>query len=182
MKRDKKQVLTELLIYKAQGGDERAFADLYELWRIDILKFARSLLNDRDGMEEASQEAWVAIARSLRRLEDPARFRAWAFCLLRRKCVDWIRKSARDRKREKEFLNLSEENAAQTPQRESDAKTILIESIQKLDTNERLLLHCYYEQGLSMAELSETFEIPVGTVKSRLHAVRETLRTLIERK
>lgn len=182
MKRDSKQVLTELLVFKAQDGDERAFADLYELWKLDLIRLGRSVLSDRDAMEEAVQETWIAIARGIKKLDDPARFRAWAFSVLRRKCVDLIRRESRQRRRQDE---LRESHKAVPMANEGyssgSARAALAESIQNLDTDGRLLVHLYYEADLSIGELSQALGIPAGTVKSRLHAVREVLRRELER-
>lgn len=180
MKRDSKQVLTELLVFKAQAGDEGAFANLYELWRIDVLKLAFSILGNRDAAEEAGQLAWVGIAEGLRKLEDPARFRAWAFGILRRKCVDRIRSEKREFRKKEAYQEAVE--SAHEKTRQSDASLVLNELVQNLDTEDRLLVRLYYKEGFSVAELAETLGVAAGTVKSRLFKIRETLRNQLERK
>ncbi|MDQ8203736.1 RNA polymerase sigma factor [Pelagicoccus sp. SDUM812003] len=181
MKRDAKQVFTELLVYKAQDGDEKAFADLYELWKLDLIRLGRSVLRDREGMKDAAQDAWIAIARGIRKLDDPARFRAWAFSILRGKCIDRIRRESRERARDESYFRASQMETTDTvsgPKIEAAAD--LAEAISKLDTDARILLHLYYEAELSVSEISEAMEIPEGTVKSRLHAVRRQLKKQLE--
>lgn len=182
MERDSKQVLTELLVYRAQGGEEAAFAELYEIWQADFLRFARSVLKSGEGAEDVSQEAWIGVARGIGRLEDPARFRGWAFCLLRRRCVDWIRKLERERKRMAAVgeAQVVEQEKGQEGSREETA--VLAELIHELDTDSRMLVQLYYEVGLSVSELAEALGLREGTVKSRLYAVRETLKSKLERK
>lgn len=180
MKRDSKQVLTELLVYKAQTGDEPAFASLYELWRIDLLKLAKSILFNKESAEDAAQLTWVGIAGSIGKLEDPARFRAWAFGILRRKCIDRIRVEKRERDKEAAFQQQTELEESSTPR--SDASSALVELIQELDTDNRMLVQLYYREGLSVAELAEAMGLATGTVKSRLFKIRETLRNQLERK
>lgn len=181
MKRDSKQILTELLVYKSQAGDESAFAELFALWRLDILRLARSVIGSLDAAEDIAQEAWVAIGKGVRRLEDPARFRAWAFCIVRRRCVDRTRHEIRERAKKDSFEEwLNVEADCGSPDRDEDTAR-LVEAIQKLNTDERMLIHLYYEAELSIGELSESLGIAEGTVKSRLFAVREKLRKQIER-
>ena len=53
-----------------------------------LLRHASRLLGDIDHAQDAVQDAWVNAARGLRRLEDPARFPAWMFALVSRRCAD----------------------------------------------------------------------------------------------
>lgn len=180
MKRDSKQVLTELLVLKAQGGDERAFTQLYELWGRDVLKLSAFVVKDRQAAEEVAQDAWVSIAKGLGRLEDPALYRAWSFRIVRRRCVDWIRKRKSEKKGRDALEAESSEGEVQRPA-ESATKSALSEAIHKLDTDSRLLIHLFYETGLSVAEVAHALDLPAGTVKSRLFAIREKLKQEIER-
>ncbi|MBK1878811.1 RNA polymerase sigma factor [Pelagicoccus mobilis] len=180
MKRDSKQVLTELLVLRTQGGEERAFTQLYELWAKDVLKFASFVVKDSQAAEEIAQEGWVSVAKALRKLDDATRFRAWLFQIVRRRCIDWIRRRQTERKG---MEALKEERASQETQRESQSEesAVLSEAIQKMDTDTRLLIHLFYESGLTVAEAAVALELPAGTVKSRLFAIREKLKKELER-
>lgn len=180
MKRDAKQVLTELLVLKAQGGEDAAFRELYELWSRDLSRLASLQLSGASVVEEVVQDAWVAIAKGLGRLEDPARFPSWAFRILDRRCVDWIRKVQRERTRAGALDrdDLYPENGDAL--RSSDSAANLSEAIALLDSEGRKLLHFFYEVGLSVAEIGEVLDIPEGTVKSRLFALREKLKRELE--
>lgn len=180
MKRDSKQVLTELLVLKAQGGDEAAFRDLYELWARDLRRLAWVQLKDVLAAEEVAQDAWVAIAKGIGRLDDSACFQRWAFRILDRRCADWIRKAQRDRARtgilEQSVLCPESDGGV----RESEPAVNLREQIALLDVDSRKLLHLFYEADLSVSEIGEVLEIPSGTVKSRLFALREKLKRQLE--
>lgn len=179
MKRDSKQVLTELLVLRSQGGEERAFTQLYELWAKDVLTFARFVVKDSQAAEEIAQEGWVSVAKALRKLDDAARFRAWLFRIVRRRCIDWLRK----RQTERKGLDALQVDQNSTElRREPEEIAVLSEAIQKLDTDSRLLVHLFYESELTVAEVAVALELPTGTVKSRLYAVREKLRKELERK
>lgn len=181
MKRDAKQVLTELLVLKAQGGDEAAFAQLYETWAKDVLRLVRFVVKEMQPAEEIAQETWISAAKGLRRLDDPAAFCSWLFRIARRRGVDWVRKSMTERKKCEAFkaeANLMD-HASNV---ERSVNVDLVEEIHKLDTDSRLLLHLFYETGLSVAEVATAMDLRAGTVKSRLFAVRETLRLKLERK
>lgn len=181
MKRDAKQVLTELLVIRAQGGNERAFSELYEVWSADLLRLARFALKENGPAKEVSQDAWIAIAKSISRLDDPATFPAWAFRILNRRTVDWIRRCQRDRNRRK-ALEVEQEIDQENPGIRDERTAVLAEAIEELDADSRKLIHLFYETGLSVLEIAEVLEIPGGTVKSRLFKLREKLKLYMERK
>jgi len=181
MNRDARQVLTEWLVLKAQAGDEQAFADLYALWAKDLCRLAAVQVEHRIHAEEVAQNAWVSIARSLRRLHDPACFPRWAFRILDRRCADWIRRRQVDRTRSDALPSENELPPAETAVAESNDAIALREAIARLEPDARKLLHLFYELGLSVAEIAEVLDVPAGTIKSRLFTVRESLKQQIER-
>jgi len=182
MPRDARQVLTELLVLAAQGGDERAFADLHDLWARDLRRFAMARLGNGGGSEEVVQDAWLAIARNLGQLADPACFPRWALRIVERRSADWLRRRRQD---SGSSVPLTDAIQARTPAPSADDDPDadgLRTAIAALAPDARTLLHLFYEQGLSVAEVADVLDVPVGTVKSRLFTLRNTLRQLIERR
>ncbi len=180
MERDARHVLSELLVLRAQGGDEQAFAELFSLWRADIVRFATSRTGDLMAGEETAQSAWIAIARGLRRLDDPACFARWAFRIVARRAADHVRR----RQRERRAAAALEDYATRTQETDATAdqeRTRLVEAIAQMDAATRELLRWFYQQGLSVGEIAGRLDVPAGTVKSRLFHAREKLRQHLER-
>lgn len=73
MDRGAETVLDEYLVLVAQGGSADAFRRLVERWTPRLKRHAARTLGDADAAADAVQEARLAIAAGLRRLEDPAR-------------------------------------------------------------------------------------------------------------
>lgn len=181
MERNPKQVLTELYVLNAQGGDERAFGNLYELWAADFQRLAMVQLEKMEFAEEVSQDAWVMIARGIHKLNDPACFPRWAFRILDRRCADWIRKRQTDRKHADALHAEVRNEAVEFNKKESADVDVLRDAIDGLNPEARKLLHMFYETGLSIVEIAEVLDVPSGTVKSRLFKTREILKHKIER-
>lgn len=167
------RVLDEWLVLGAQCGDERAFGRLVERWQGRVLVYAYRLTGDRAGAADVAQDAWVGVARGIRRLEDPAAFRGWLFSIVRRRASDWVRARQRDR------LGFA---VAPGEAEESDAGdgVAVRRALALLDADERELLVLRHVEGLSVVELAGVLAVPVGTVKSRLFAARARLRALLE--
>src|SRR4051812_46903897 len=100
MNRDSRQVLTEWLVLAAQNGSEAAFSDLHGLWRADFRRLALVRVERPEAADEVLTDVWLAIARGLPRLDDPACFPRWAFRIVERRSTDWIRQRTLMRRRE----------------------------------------------------------------------------------
>jgi RNA polymerase sigma-70 factor (ECF subfamily) len=177
--RDARQILTEWLVLDAQGGSERAFRDLHDLWQSDLRRLALvRLAQDSDAADDVSIDVWVAIARGLSRLDDPACFPRWAFQIVRRRAADWVRRRVIERRHENAAAADAEllAPAAMTPAEPRDEILALREAISRLPADEQELLHLSYGLERSLAEIAEVLHLPVGTVKSRLFSIRAHLK------
>ena len=183
MERDARHVLSELLVLRAQGGDEGAFAELHALWRADVVRFATSRLGEAAGAEEVAQNAWIAIARGLGRLDDPACFARWALRIVERRAADFVRRQQQLRRDAAALadhaLREPENSVAQLAVADDCGR--LQEVIAGLDAATRELLSLFYQTGLSVGDIADQLGVPAGTVKSRLYHAREKLRQHLER-
>jgi len=161
---------------KASQGDARAFALLYKRWHGPLLRFAYRQTGHSESAKDVMQDAALAMAKNIHRLNDPEMFSNWAYTIVRRRCADHIKANIKDR-------NLKETYAAQ-PENGAiieAAETLTIrQGLAKLPETERLLLTLFYVEGLTGTELAAAMGLPLGTVKSRLFTARQHLKTLYE--
>lgn len=173
------QVIDRLLVVRAQEGEKEAFRMLFQLWNPKLLGYAFKLSGDPAAAHDIAQETWVAIVKGLKRLEDPALFRAWFFRIAHNKAADDIRAKQKHRKSEEAGKEMAELKSNEHP---SDQGLELKALIEAMPSEKRSLIILFYVEGLTIPELAEVFEIPTGTVKSRLHTAREDLKYSLERK
>jgi RNA polymerase sigma factor (sigma-70 family) len=176
--RTRERILDELLVLAAQARQVDAFERLATRWHPRLLRHARRLTGDADGARDAVQEAWLAIARGLGRLQDPACFGAWALRITGRRCADWVTRRRRTRERFSE-LDAAADVAA-SPDELGDDLSRVREALRGLGPEPRALMAMYYTEGLSVTEIAKVLGVPVGTVKSRLFHARERLRAALE--
>jgi len=180
-KRDSGDVLDELLLLRCQSGDAAALEQLAVRWNRRFLGLAYRLTGEAEAAKDVVQEAWVAVVRGLVRLQDPARFRAWAYQIVHRKAVDRIRRRSRRRAlserlaKEPAPTSTSEPDPALT-----EAVPRLRRAMEKLRPDRRAMLRMFYSDGMTTREIAETLVIPEGTVKTRLFHTRKQLKTLLE--
>ncbi len=184
MKNITKQIETELLVMRCQDGEAEAFRELVNLWQTRLSRFAYRLTGNQEASADITQDCWMAAVRGIRKLNDPALFRAWLFRVAANKCADWIR---REQKSRKTFEELSAEQEAQpldltapNNSNEEDDVTQLRRALRKLPREQRTILNMRYLEGIKTEQIATLLGIPQGTVKSRLYHARNALRELIQ--
>jgi RNA polymerase sigma factor (sigma-70 family) len=170
MNRDARQVLTEWLVLQAQNGDEAAFRQLHDLWSADVVRFAAVRVQRPVAADEVANDAWLAVARGLRQLDDPACFPRWLFQIVTRRSADWVRTQARDRNRQQvaaqEADQLAPAAAPPATTEQPESVVALRAATTALPPEQQQLLHLYYELQRSVREIAEILAVPEGTIKS----------------
>lgn len=173
------QVLTELLVLRAQAGHSDAIGLLVRAWQDRLMRHATRLSGQRDDAGDILQDAWMDIARGLHRLDDPARFGAWAYQIVTRRCALGIRRQGRQREVEQDLAAMCK------PAGEREAVADHIDEVRvalrKLPGDQQAILEMRYVEGFGIQQIAEALGIAAGTVKSRLFSAREQLRGILTR-
>lgn len=169
------RVFEEYLILAARSGDRRAAERLARHWQPRLVRTARRLLRDDEMAREAVQEAWASICRGWLGLRDPARFPAWAFGILHRRCADQLRRKGRQPPPSAE----EPDAVGGAPARPED-RLSLEQAFDALSGDHRAAAVLYFCEGLTAVEIAAAVDVPVGTVKSRLHHARARLQAILK--
>ena len=177
MRQASQQARDELIVMRCQDGDGDAMDELVARWQQPLWRHACRLIGRTDAAWEVLQDGWLGIIRGLGRLDDPKRFRPWAYRIVTYKAADWIRRHRRPRA-------TCDELSFDPPAggRSGDEETEVIHAaLAKLPASQRMALVLHYIDDLPVLEIAEVLNIPEGTVKSRLHNGRARLRKLLAR-
>lgn len=175
MNDSREQLVDELLVMDCQDGSRRAMEMLVSRWQKRLWRYALRLTGDPEAAWDVTQESWLAIVRGIPRLHDPARFASWAYRIVTNKANDWIGRNARTRRLPPDVgreMEQSEEPAAAIEP--ADLHSVL----PRLSDSGRTVLTLHYLEGFGLADIAGILQVPQGTVKSRLHAARNELKTL----
>ncbi len=164
------------LIHRCQTGDEEAFAALFHQYKNLVYKTAYLMLDSADEAEDALQEVFLQAHRSLSTF-DPSKgaFTTWLHRVTVNHCL------SRRRKRRLLITGLEKipplaQNEYPSPQDRSENEVAVQQALSRLTEKLRTVVILRYYLELSYAEIAQTLNIPVGTVKSRLSLALETLR------
>jgi RNA polymerase sigma-70 factor (ECF subfamily) len=165
------------LVELAITGDEDAYASLMVLAGDRLLAIAFRILRDVGRAEDAVQIALVSAWRDLPTLRDPLLFEAWLTKLLVRACYGEAKRNRRW------TANIRELPIDGPPSPDSTLsvgdRDQLDRAFRRLTAEQRAIFVLHHYAGWSQVELARNLELPVGTVKSRLHYATQTLRAAI---
>jgi RNA polymerase sigma-70 factor (ECF subfamily) len=166
------------LVIRAQRGDESAFAALAQSAADRLHAVAHRILRDLELADDATQQALLAIWRTLPQLRDPDRFDAWSYRLLVRACYAEGRK-ARARPPVRRLLATDGHVEADAARLIAD-RDELERGFQRLSIDHRAVIVLHHYLGMSFEQVAEALGVPPGTVRSRHHHALRGMRAALE--
>lgn len=165
------------LVEQAKRGDREAFTRLAFELSDRLFAVAHRILRDFDAAGDALQVTLLRMWRDLPTLRDPDRVEAWAFRVLLRTCHDELRKQVR---RSPALQLLEVDGAADDPAMAVANREELERAFRRLPFDQRAVLVLQYYRDLTLPEIAEVLQVPIGTVRSRLHYAKRAMRSAIE--
>jgi RNA polymerase sigma-70 factor (ECF subfamily) len=167
--------LDRSLIERARDGDRDAFEEFVRTRMDAVYRLSFAIVGSEADARDTAQEAFVAAWRQLPTLRDIDRFDAW----FGRVCVNAARMTvrARARRRVREIpaeAVLATARSGDGPLADGSRLTLALD---RLPLEQRTILTLHHLDGRALDELAAIFEIPIGTVKSRLFTARRALAT-----
>ena len=181
MKRNSEYILTEWLVVNCQLGDAEALQQLIKIWYPKLLRYAYRHLGDQQKAQDAVQNTFEVVSKSIRRIKDPASFAKWVYQILQNKSVDIIRQKQRQDKLCNEYTQFQHMYDTEQHTLHDGSEGFYFEQmLSGLQPHFYQLVHLHYLEGFSMIEISDLLAMPVGTVKSRLHQARKLIQSNLQ--
>jgi RNA polymerase sigma factor (sigma-70 family) len=172
------------LVARAQRGDAGAYEEIVQRYGQVAFRTAYVITGSAADAEDATQDGFVKAYRALDRFRAGAELRPWILRIVANEARNRLRSSGRRHRLE---LRLSEGfrlgDAAPSPEAvavAADERRRLLESVNSLSEDDRLVIASRYFLQLNVEETSAALGIAEGTVKSRLSRALARLRTKVE--
>ena len=169
-------------IVRAQSGDDQAFTEIIRAYRKRILGTVYRMISRGDDVEDVGQEVFVRLYDSLKQLRKPQVFEPWLYRLTINACYDYLRRKRREMSvrmadlKEEQVIAvdaaLSGKKALEESEKES-ARELLELLLDRVSTDDRILLTLKEIQGLSLKELSVVYKVNTNALKVRLFRARK---------
>jgi len=161
------------LIAAINDGDANAFEVLYYRYRDWVVNLAWRFTDDRELALDVLQETFLYLVRKFPGFKLTALFKTFLYPAVRHLSIAARRKAARLQSTEAELLAME---AALTTQPAIGRNESLASALRALSEPHREVLLLRFVDDLSLAEIAKAMNIPLGTVKSRLHNALAALR------
>ncbi len=174
------------IIRRLQQGDHQALAWLYERHKEAVYRTALAMTRDENAAEDILQECFIRLYTYAASLDPDRPLRPWLYRVTLNLVRDWSRKRLLAHPLE-ELMEWIGALANPLPSLEgmmehNETLTLVRQVIAALPAPHREVVVLFYLEELSTEEIAETLDIPVGTVKSRLHYARRRLRESLQRR
>lgn len=164
-----------------QRGETDAFEILVRRHEKSIFNLVYRMLGDHDDAAEVSQEVFLSAYRAIGQFRGDANFSTWLYRIALNHATTRRRSmSSRQQKTvpidDMEPLSDPELGPAETLERKEIRERVQL-ALNKLEPDDATMILLRDLQDISYDEVARVLEIPVGTVKSRLHRARQALKT-----
>lgn len=179
------RVKDEHLVERYRDGHHEAFEELVQRYRQELFHFLMRFTGNRAAAEDVFQDTFLQVHVSIDTFRTEKRFKPWLFTIAANKARDHLRRSKRRAAarlsapvqggtgdQDREFLDLVEAELPgpddEAARRETQQRVKAVVAMLP-DHLRDILLLAYFNQ-LAYKDIAAMLEIPLGTVKSRLHA------------
>jgi RNA polymerase sigma factor (sigma-70 family) len=177
-------------IRRCKRGEEPAFREILDRYRTPIYNLCYRMSRNPEDARDLAQEVFIKVFSLLDRFDEQYAFSSWLFRIATNHCIDHIR---RNRLR---FLSLDgvtgqdgEEYELQVPAEGPEPDTVLqrkealerlAEVIDELPPHYKAITMLRHDQQLSYEEIAEILQLPLGTVKARIHRARNLIQQMLK--
>ncbi len=161
-----------------KAGVEKEFVRFWEQTWDKVKAYMVCAGSNRSDADDLAQECYLRALRNWERFDGTGSRRGWLFAIARNTRADWFRKQFRET-RVSDAADKPEAGAV-SPASGVDDIEMIWRTVEGLEAEYREVIHLRFAADLSYAEIAEMLNVPIGTVRSRLHrglkAVRERIK------
>lgn len=166
------------LIKRFNEGEKEVFRILINRHKEKVRNIIFITLSELDAIDDIAQEVFITVFKNLKNFRYESQFTTWLYRITINKCKDYLRK----KKVRKIFSSVDEDYDFSSTQidENDDVRQIVRKAIDELPDKLRIPMILRDIEGFSYQEISETLDLDLGTVKSRIFRAREALRKNLE--
>ena len=165
------------LIYRAQTGDEGAFADLMRAYHAFVYTIAIGIVDNSHDAEEVVQDAFLNAYQGLRQLEDATKFKSWLAEITRNRARNWLRKQQGETVSIDEVSEgiLQTEDSPDERLARLEQRELIRRTMETLPQKDRDIARAFYLEGASYDELTNAHGLSYNAIALRLFRIKRKL-------
>ena len=167
------------LIHRLQDADLEALGLLFERHRARVYRTALAIVRDPAVAEDILQDCFLKVYLNAKRIDPDRPLVPWLYRVTVNLSYTWLSRRKGKRASFEDAIDNLISPVRQAPDRvaeQSETRQNVRRASGDLSLDQRVVVVLYYLNGLGLQDIAEILDLPVGTVKSRLHYARENLR------
>jgi RNA polymerase sigma-70 factor, ECF subfamily len=175
----------EQLLIRLRDGDREVFGSLVRRYERELYGYLRRYLGDDDLADDVFQTTFLAVFRKIKQYEPGRPARPWLYAIATNQAIDALRKQNRRAEHRADLLVAQDDEGELRPLFEllpapdaappdyadlAEQRELVRAAVDRLPGLLREVILLAYFQGMKYRDIAEVLDIPLGTVKSRLHA------------
>jgi len=169
------------VLRKAQRGDERAFSIIVRTYEQPVYNYVVRLTGDRVLSEDLTQEVFLRVFQGLPSFSLRSRFTTWLFQVTKNRVLDELRALERRPRALVGLDDIPPLEVVDAPVERTETIDAVWRAVAALNPDLKMALLLRDIVGLSYAEIAETLEITLATVKWRIYKAREEVQLALQR-
>jgi RNA polymerase sigma-70 factor (ECF subfamily) len=172
----------QLPVPQAKAGDPEAWDILFRRYQLPLYVYVFELVHDEQTSLDLVQETFIAAVRHIGGLRDDDKFGSWLFGIAHQKCLQRWRKQNREEILLDEIPDVPDEfeNRPDDLLIRREQEAAFMQLLNQLPLPQRSVLLLHFVEDFSIEEIAGITGAAVGTVKSRMHYAKKSLRKLLE--
>ena len=167
------------LILKLRQGDLEALGGLYDRHRHLVYRTALAITGDTEASADLLHDTFLRLYRFGHRIDPTRPIEPWLYRMAANMAYTWVKRRGRWHQALREMADrLSREYPASPSQQveRNEAWLEIRRALQAISPEKRVVVVLYYLNDLPISEIAAILDLPLGTVKSRLHYGRQALK------
>ena len=164
------------LVADARARGVEAFAPIIERYKNAVFAVSLTRLHHLHDAEDVAQGTFVEAFERLQNLKDPNRLGAWLRSIAIHRSIDWLRREQRSVELGEIQEPHSGELDALAQLEKDELSEQVLTAVGRLPRTQRETVTLFYISGYSQREVAAIQEVPLGTIKRRLHQARKRLK------
>lgn len=178
----------QLIRLYQETGDRAIFESLMRRYEREVFSYLRRYVGNAEMAEDAFQGTFLQVHLKCQQFDPDRRFRPWLYAIATNQAIDVQRRNKRHRMASLDRTSQSSDGDGNWSEKlVGEAPDPLLEAsirengewvrgaVDELSESMKRVVHLVYYQGMKYREAADVLGIPVGTVKSRLHAAVQRL-------
>lgn len=172
----------QLPVGEARAGNPDAWNVLLKRYQLPLYTYVRKMVQNEQTSLDIVQETFINATKYIGKLLEDEKFGSWLFSIAHQKCIQHWRKQRPDHVFDEieNDAGFAVENDPRELLVRKEQEELFMRSLNELAKPHRAVLLLHFVEDFSLEEISTITETPLGTVKSRLHYARKSLKKILE--